>query len=182
MPKLRFEAPRRSLALGWAGGSRRSQRWRVLTQSCPIGRGEGLAGWLQPTRKGSVSDLETRRRCLRALSDELNRRTVIEPAVSDEQAWNNMLELARHRWMTTAAMRLSSVGTRFTSTATATAMATRKSAATSSGQPWPGFTATSRMPRTWRRTRTTGGRDSARRRSSRSWTWKRARPGSRSGR
>ena len=44
-----------------------------------------------------MSDLETRRRCLRALSDELNRRTVIEPAVSDEQAWNNMLELARHR-------------------------------------------------------------------------------------
>ena len=44
-----------------------------------------------------MSDQPPRERCLRALSDELNRRTVVEPVASDEQAWEDMRELARRR-------------------------------------------------------------------------------------
>jgi len=44
-----------------------------------------------------MSDQQTRLTTLRALSDELNRRVVTEPALSDEQAWENMQEIARGR-------------------------------------------------------------------------------------
>ncbi len=40
---------------------------------------------------------EIRKVRLRALSDELNRRTATEPAISDERAWENMQELAKSR-------------------------------------------------------------------------------------
>lgn len=40
-----------------------------------------------------MSEIETRERCLRALSEELNHRS----AVSDDDAWEHMLELARSR-------------------------------------------------------------------------------------
>ena len=44
-----------------------------------------------------MADQTSRSRCLRALSDELNRRTGIESPLSDELAWRNMLDLARRR-------------------------------------------------------------------------------------
>ena len=44
-----------------------------------------------------MSEQHTRQKCLRALSDELNLRSGIEPAVSDEQAWANIAELVKHR-------------------------------------------------------------------------------------
>ena len=44
-----------------------------------------------------MPDQGTRLTALRSLSDELNHRAVTEPALSDEQAWQNMLDLAKHR-------------------------------------------------------------------------------------
>jgi hypothetical protein len=45
----------------------------------------------------AMADQQTRLTALRSLSDQLNRRVSAEPALTDEQAWENMLEIARQR-------------------------------------------------------------------------------------